>query len=192
MVRSMNSRPPVDKAFSNWLVQRSLRAPSSSSERTQYSIAIQSPCTVCQPRVAMSLAVYLNEFDDSGNSPNWLPVTDHRLEQLQAHSEFREMLGHDCSDDPGSAINYLSQQGGVILELPECHAQTGQFPTVFQVSLSCKEPEDANHHLWMNAKRIPQESLITMIANAFFDWACNGGDRMETKTLKHNRSKKSK
>ncbi len=175
----MNSRPPVDKAFSSWLVQRSLKSSSPPTDRSHYAIAIQSPCTVCQPRVAMSLAVYLNEFDDSDNSPHWLPVTDHRLEQLQAHSDFREMLGHDCADDPGSAITYLCQQGGVVLELPECHAQTAGTATVFQVSLSCKEPEDASHHLWLNAKRIPQESLIPMIANAFFDWACNGGDRIE-------------
>ncbi|YCM45946.1 hypothetical protein V2O64_07950 [Verrucomicrobiaceae bacterium 227] len=172
----MNPRPPVDKAFSSWLVQRSLKSSSPAKDRSAYSIAIQSPCTVCQPRVAVALAVYLNEFDDSGNSPHWLPVTDHRLEQLQAHSEFREMLGHDCADDPDSAIGYLSQQGGVILELPACHAQTADFPTVFQVSLSCKEPENANHHLWLNAKRISPESLISMIADAFFDWACHGGD----------------
>jgi hypothetical protein len=175
----MNSRPPVDKAFSSWLVQRSLKSASPSKDQRNYSIAIQSPCTVCQPRVAMSLAVYLNEFDDSVNSPHWLPITDHRLEQLQAHPEFRQMLGHDCADDPDSAIGYLGQQGGVVLELPECHAQTVACPGVFQVSLSCKEPENANHHLWMNAKRISPESLIPMIANAFFDWACNGGDRTE-------------
>jgi hypothetical protein len=51
------------------------------------------------------------------------------------------------------------------LELPECHAQTADSPNVFQISLSCQEPEDANHHLWMNAKRISQETLIPMIAS---------------------------
>ena len=179
MVRPMNSRPPVDMAFSCWLVQRSLKNSSSPKDRSHYAIAIQSPCTVCQPRVATALAVYLNEFDDSNNSPHWLPITDHRLEQLQAHPDFREMLGHDRADDPDSAIAYLSQQGGVVLELPQCHEQTADSPAVFQVSLSCKEPEDASHHLWLNAKRIPPESLIPMIANAFFDWACNGGDLNE-------------
>jgi len=187
----MNSRPPVDKAFSCWLVQRSLKTSSPSKDRSSYAIAIQSPCTVCQPRVAMALAVYLNEFDDSSNSPHWLPVTDHRLEQLQAHPEFRQLLGHDCADDPGSAIGYLTQQGGVILELPECHAQTSASPTVFQVSLSCQEPESTNHHLWINAKRIPPESLIPMIANAFFDWACNGGDRPDPSRENNNSHKPS-
>ena len=185
----MKSRPPVDKDFSSWLVRRALTGPTACGDRSRHTIAIQSPCTVCQPRVALALALYLNEFDDS-HSARWLPITDHRLEQLQALPEFREMLGHDQADDPNSAIGYLSQQGGVVLELPVCHALTAEFPTVFQVSLSCKEPEEANHHLWINARRIPQESLIPMIANAFFDWACHGGDR-EAQAAENTRSQKS-
>jgi hypothetical protein len=89
------------------------------------------------------------------------------------------MLDHDAPDDPDSAITYLSQQGGVVMELPRCHPQTADNPNVFQVSLSCTEPEEGNHHLWINAKRIPEETLVLMIANAFFDWACHGGDRVE-------------
>lgn len=176
----MNSRPPVDKDFSSWLVKRSLSVGTSNKERADYSIAIESPCLVCQPRVAIALARYLNEFDDSENHSGWLPVTDHRLEQLQAHEEFREMLSHDSPEDPDSAIEYLSGQGGVILELPKCHPQTVDNPCVFQVSMSCQEPSEGNHHLWINAKRIPEETLVPMIANAFFDWACNGGDRSES------------
>ena len=98
----MNSRPPVDKAFSAWLVTRSLRSTvGETTDRALFSIAIESPCLVCQPRVAHALALYLNEFDD--NEANWLPVTDHRLEQLQAHKELREMLRHETPSDPNSA-----------------------------------------------------------------------------------------
>ena len=184
----MNSRPPVDKPFSNWLVQRSLKNGAADNDRADFCIAIESPCFVCQPRVAVDLASYLNEFDDSDNHSNWLPVTDHRLEQLQAHEEFREMLSHETPNDPNSAIDYLSHQGGVVLELPKCHAQTADNPHVFQVSMSCKEPSEGNHHLWINAKRIPGETLVPMIANAFFDWACNGGDRVEAKASSKQQS----
>lgn len=98
------------------------------------------------------------------------------------------MLRHETPDDPDTAIKYLSSQGGVILELPKCHAQTAPNPRVFQVSMSCKEPCESNHHLWVNAKRIPQETLVLMIANAFFDWACNGGDRRQSKSSSHKNS----
>lgn len=175
----MNSRPSVDKDFSSWLVKRSLARSSGRCQQADFSIAIESPCVVCQPRVAAALACYLNEFDDSENHCNWLPVTDHRLEQLQAHHEFRKMLRHSELDDPNSAISYLSSQGGVVLELPKCHQQTESNTKVFQVSLSCQEPNEGNHHLWVNAKRIPEKTLVPMIANAFFDWACDGGDRVE-------------
>lgn len=175
----MNSRPSVDKDFSNWLITHSIPATRARTERTFYSIAIESPCLVCQPRVAHALAVYLNEFDD--NDSCWLPVTDHRLEQLQAHRELREMLQHETPSDPDSAIQSLCGQGGVILELPKCHKQTSQNKRVFQVSMSCQEPSDGNHHLWVNAKRIPETTLVLMIANAFFDWASNGGDRQASK-----------
>ena len=175
----MNPRPSVDKDFSSWLVKRSLKSPSKNNNRADYGIAIESPCLVCQPRVAIALARYLNEFDDSDNHSNWLPVTDHRLEQLQAHEEFREMISHHNPNDPDSPIDYLSQQGGVILELPKCHAQTDDKRHMFQVSMSCQKPSNGNHHLWINAKRIPEETLVPMIANAFFDWSCNGGDRVE-------------
>jgi hypothetical protein len=47
------------------------------------------------------------------------------------------------------------------------------------VSLRCQEPVEGSHHLWINAKRIPAETLVPMIANAFVDWTCNGGDRVE-------------
>lgn len=181
ILRIMNSRPPVDKAFSRWLVQRSLKSSSTSPDPTHFSIAIESPCSVCQPRVAMALALYLNEFDDSENQQQWLPVTDHRIEQLQAHEEFREILRHETPNDPDSAIDYLSHQGCVILELPKCHAQTADNPQVFQVSMSCQEPSEGNHHLWINAKRMPEETLVPMIANAFLDWSCNGGDRKTPK-----------
>ncbi len=117
----MNSRPSVDKDFSSWLVKRSLSRSSGQSQKADFSIAIESPCVVCQPRVAASLARYLNEFDDSENQSNWLPVTDHRLEQLQAHHEFQKMLRHSDPDDPDSAIAYLSSQGGGVLEFPKCH-----------------------------------------------------------------------
>ena len=179
----MSSRRPVDKVFSEWLVKRSLKEPTANTEngRGEYCIAIQSPCVVCQPRVAASLTKYLNEFDDSDNHTNWLEITDHRLEQLQAHPEFRKMLKHEAPNDPDSAIDYLSKQGGVVLELPNCHPQTANNPHVFQVSLSCQEPAQEGHHLWINAKRIPEDTLVLMIANAFFDWACNGGDRVEKK-----------
>lgn len=179
----MSSRPPVDKAFSAWLVKRSLNDPTTPTRagRRKYGIAIQSPCLVCQPRVADALTTYLNEFDDSDNQHHWLEITDHRLEQLQAHPEFRRLLKHEAPTDPDSAITWLSAQGGVILELPECHAQTADNPHIFQVSLSCQEPHEGNHHLWINAKRIPRETLVLMIANAFFDWTCHGGDRVEKK-----------
>ncbi len=179
----MNSHPPVDKVFSEWLLKRSLNQPHTQphirieSGRGQYGIAIQSPCVVCQPRVAAALTRYLNEFDDSDNQTNWLEITDHRLEQLQAHPEFRQMLNPKNPADVDAAIAYLSTQGGVVLELPNCHPQTSANPFVFQVSLSCQEPSASTHHLWINAKRIPQETLVLMIANAFFDWSCNGGDR---------------
>ena len=87
------------------------------------------------------------------------------------------MLGLEKDDDPDSAIEYLSTQGGVILELPKCHKQTVENRHVFQVSMSCHEPKESNHHLWLNAKRMPRETLIPMIANSFLDWANNGGDR---------------
>ena len=179
----MSSRPPVDKAFSTWLVKRSLKTvvPQTPTGGGQFGIAIQSPCTVCQPRVAAALTQYLNEFDDSDNQTNWLEITDHRLEQLQAHSEFRQMLNHEAPTDPDSAIAYLSTQGGVVMELPLCHPQTVENPFVFQVSLSCSEPRDGTQHLWVNAKRIPPQTLVPMIANAFFDWSCNGGDRVKNK-----------
>jgi hypothetical protein len=170
----MNSRTSVDQAFSDWLVKRSLKDTKSDRDRADFGIAIEAPCSVCQPRVAIALAQYLNEFDDSDNHSNWLPVTDHCLEQLQAHDEFREMINEGTFED--STITYLSQQGGVVLQLPKCHAQTADNPHVFQVSMSCHEPTGGNHHLWINAKRIPGETLVPMIANAFFDWACNGGD----------------
>ena len=181
ILRFMSSRPPVDKVFSAWLVKRSLKqpGPNTNNGRGEYSIAIESPCLVCQPRVAAALIEYLNEFDDSDNQTNWLDITDHRLEQLQAHPEFRQMLQHETPEDPDSAIRYLSNQGGVVLELPKCHAQTVDSPFVFQVSLSCNEPCDGTHHLWINAKRIPEETLVPMIANAFVDWTCNGGDRVQ-------------
>lgn len=162
----MNSKPPVDKAFSRWLVQRSLINSSGTARRTRFSIAIQSPCTVCQPRVANSLAVYLNEFDDSQNSPTWLPVTDHRLEQLQAHPEFREMLGHDEATDPASAISYLSREGGVILELPECHSQTADLTSVFQVSLRCQEPEAIAKARQMIHARLDEPISLAELAQA--------------------------
>lgn len=173
----MKTPPRVDRAFKDWLVQRSLSRQEPSIERSSLSIAIESPCLVCQPRVATDLAVYLNEFDDQSNGDSWMSVTDHHLEQLQAYPDFRRMLGHKKANDPDSAIEYLSSQGGIILELPKCHAQTAANQRVFQVSMSCHEPEDSNHHLWLNAKRIPQETLIPMIANSFLDWANNGGDR---------------
>jgi hypothetical protein len=177
----MNSRLSVDKVFSAWLVKRSLKqvAPNIDNGRGEYSIAIESPCQVCQPRVAGALTRYLNEFDDSDNQTNWLEITDHRLEQLQAHPEFRRMLHHESPNDPDSAIDYLTRQGGVVLELPQCHARTSKNPHVFQVSLRCQEPVEGSHHLWINAKRIPAETLVPMIANAFVDWTCNGGDRVE-------------
>lgn len=174
----MKPRPTVDKAFSTWLVSRNIEM--LQKDRQIYSIAIESPCLVCQPRVAVALALYLNEFDD--NEANWLPVTDHRLEQLQAHKELREMLLQGAPHDLETTISFLSNQGGVVLELPKCHLQTAQNPQVFQVSMSCKEPTESNHHLWINAKRIPQESLVVMIANAFFDWSYNGGDRSQKKS----------
>ncbi|MDA7888001.1 hypothetical protein N9A86_01285 [Akkermansiaceae bacterium] len=174
----MKTPPRVDRAFNDWLVQRSLSDQKTRQiEKSSFSIAIESPCLVCQPRVARDLAVYLNEFDDESNGDSWMSVTDHHLEQLQAYQEFRKMLGHDKADDPDSAIDHLSAQGGVILQLPKCHAQTAINKRVFQVSMSCHEPKESNHHLWVNAKRIPQETLIPMIANSFLDWASNGGDR---------------
>lgn len=181
ILRTMNSRSPVDKVFSAWLVKRSLKqpAPHSKNDRGQYCIAIESPCLVCQPRVAAALTNYLNEFDDSDNQTNRLEITDHRLEQLQAHPEFRQMLKHDNPNDPDSAISYLADQGGVVLELPQCHPQTLNNPFVFQVSLKCQEPCEGSHHLWINAKRIPEDTLVPMIANAFVDWTCNGGDRVQ-------------
>lgn len=174
----MNSRPPIDQAFHSWLTRRTTADPMG---RAGLGIAIESPCLVREPRVALALADYLNEFDDSDNRSHWLPVTDHRLEQLQAHPEFREVLDNDKGDEE-AAIHFLSQRGGVILELPNCHAQTGANSSVFQISLSCKEPSEGQHHLWINAKRIPAETLVLMIANAFFDWACHGGDRVESES----------
>jgi hypothetical protein len=173
----MTSRPTIDKIFSDWLIQRCLARASSLAEETQYSIAIESPCLVCQPRIALSLATYLNEFDEHSDGSSWLSITDHQLEQLQAHPELRSMLGHENADDEDSAITCLSEQGRVILELPKCHRQTHSNAKVFQVSMSCKEPEEKNHHLWLNAKRIPSETLIPMIASNFLDWASSGGDR---------------
>lgn len=173
----MNTPPRVDRAFKDWLVQRSLPNEKGAIERASLSIAIESPCLVCQPRVARDLAVYLNEFDDESTGNSWLSVTDHHLEQLQIYPEFRKMLGHKKADDPDSAIEYLSTQGGVILELPKCHQQTRNNRHVFQVSMSCHEPKESNPHLWLNAKRMPLETLIPMIANSFLDWANNGGDR---------------
>lgn len=146
-------------------------------EQSYYSIAIESPCVVYQPRVALSLASYLSEFDDTTNLDHWIPITDHRLQQLQAHPEFREMLSHPKTSDLRTPIEYLSSQGGVILELPNCHQDTSKNPNVFQVSMSCQEPAGSNYHLWLNDKRIPEKTLTPMIANAFFDWASNGGDQ---------------
>ena len=177
----MNSRPPDDQAFHSWLTQRTTGGSGDPEGRAGLAIAIEAPCVVCQPRVALALADYLNEFDDSDNRSHWLPVTDHRLEQLQAHREFREALDNENANEE-AAIRFLSQRGGVILELPNCHAQTHENSSVFQISLSCKEPSGGRHHLWINAKRIPGETLVLMIANAFFDWACHGGDRIESET----------
>ena len=58
------------------------------------------------------------------------------------------------------------------------HDQTGQR---FGQRLG-KEPCKGSHHLWINAKRIPEDTLVPMIANAFVDWTCNGGDLVVDKT----------
>ncbi|MGJ8696492.1 MAG: hypothetical protein ACSHYF_09250 [Verrucomicrobiaceae bacterium] len=175
----MPNQVSVDRAFSDWLVKQSLADREGHADLC-YSIAIESPCTVCQPRIALKLAAYLDEYDDEYNSGGWFPVTDHRFEQLQAYADFRRMLGRLHADDQTSAIEFLSSKGGVILELPKCHRETQSNRNVFQVSMSCKEPEENSHHLWLNAKRIPDDSLIPMIANAFFDWASKGGDRPQS------------
>lgn len=168
----MSSKNSVDRFFSDWLVHRSLSE--KNSARPTFSIAIQSPCVVCQPRIALKLADYLDEFDSEYNGGSWLCITNHRLEQIQAHAGFCKILGlRHCED----SVSFLADQGGVILELPSCHTETAANANVFQVSLSCQEPEINAHHLWINAKRIPEKTLIPMIANAFFDWASNDGDR---------------
>ena len=158
----------LKKAFAQWSGARRQRV-SGVDTRTAFSIAIESPCVVCQPRVASDLASYLNEFDELRDGGSWLYVNDHRLEQLQAFPDFEaETLEH--------SLDFLTARGGVILEMPDCHRPGHEAEQVFQVKLSCQEPEGNQHHLWLNAKRMSPDALKLIIANSFIDWANLGGD----------------
>jgi len=161
----------LDRVFSSWLKQRRTEA-----SKPGFSIAIESPCAVCQPRIGDALAEYLNEFDDHSGGNEWLTLNDHRFEQIQAHPEFRYLIGQEKADDTNASLQYLGTQGFLILEMAACHAETGKCQNVFQVSMSCQEPEEKRHHLWLNAKRLQTGTLIPMIANSYLDWVTQGGD----------------
>ena len=175
----MDFESPTDRRFSHWLVQRRLdQSPNKTGEQVSFSIAIESSCNnICQPQVAPLLAAYLNEFDDTLKFQSWFPIDQDHLDRLQDHPEFWKMFGQKFGNNSASLISHLAQEGGVIFELEKGGVNENGASKIFQVSLCCQEPRGESHHLWINAKRVPEKTLIPMIANAFLDWAHQGGDR---------------
>lgn len=165
----------ADKVLLQWLSRLESADPSATAA-AGYSIAIDSPCTPGQPRLAMQLASFLNEFDPDLDDAGWLPINPHRLEQFEANVLLREMLIGSGAFAPADLIAYFSSQRRVILELPDCHRNSMRSPHVFEVSLGGLEPPARQSHLWLNSMRIPEKSLVHIIASAFLDWTANGGD----------------
>lgn len=138
--------------FAEWLIAKRSRK----SEQSSSSIAIFSPCLVCQPRVAESLSKYLNEFDSDSDGASWLFLNDKLTREVK-----------DSGHDP---VEMLQTHGNLVIESTEIVADDISSESVFKVYLSCKEPAENGHHLWLNAKSIAPETLTLMIASSFMEW----------------------
>lgn len=144
-------------SLAQWLSDRA-----SSGNGEWYAIAITSPCHVCQPRVARHLTDYLNEFDVESDGNSWWFLDDRKLADLT-----------------DSALSASLDDSNNLPKLPEGHlvieTTTGKIgeldsDQIFQVYLSCTEPETQNHHLWLNAKKIDPGTLTNIIAGSFIEW----------------------
>lgn len=122
-----------------------------------FSIAVHSPCLVCQPQVANELARYLNEFDVNSDGGSWLAIAKDRLEKIEA-------AGRELAE-------LLFSHGNLVVEMPTASVCESQRENVFYVYMSCSEPSSGDYHLWLNAKHIDPNTLTRMIAGSFLEWA---------------------
>jgi hypothetical protein len=136
-----------------------------------FSIVIASPCLVCQPRIAEALTTYLNEFDERSDGSTWLFVNEDRYEKIR--DRIKSEASHPWSErlEKENLNDFLVSCGNVVFESSNLEAETFEGESIFQVHLSCSEPESSNHHLWLNAKKIDPQTLTLMIASSFIDWA---------------------
>lgn len=152
--------------YSRWLIQRPV-----ASTVPAYSIAVDINCPACQPSIAGKLAQYLNEFGDLP-SLSWKPFDAAVLARL-AKSPLAHQL---CSDGEDCIAHAVAQIGGSILEGPGVIDRTADLPYTFQVCLACKEPEQKSFHLYLNQKRFERGKIVSVIGDAFLEWADGGGD----------------
>ncbi len=147
--------------LSDWFRVRKQKGPG-----TRFSILINSPCLVCQPRTAESLARYLNEFDESSDGGTWLFVDDKRREQIR---EDRQILT-DHAMDPQDLDSFLISLGKIVFETSGDLPPVTDCDKVVRVHLSCKEPQENSCDLWLNAKQIDPATLSQMIASSYMEW----------------------
>jgi hypothetical protein len=162
---TLTSHGPKGK-FSQWLEARRSRL----GECAPFSIVIASPCLVCQPRIAESVTTYLNEFDEQSDGSSWLFVNDDRYEKIRECLLSENALPPHHRNGNEAVTDFLLSCGNVVFESANLESSFVSPENIFHVHLSCSEPEDANPHLWLNAKKIDPETLTLMIASSFIEW----------------------
>ncbi|MDP0491070.1 MAG: hypothetical protein Q7Q71_08500 [Verrucomicrobiota bacterium JB023] len=158
--------------YAEWLVRRT------GCRSARYAIVIDSSCPACQPPVARQLADYLNEFCDLPSLNCW-----HAFDRAFLINIQEEQMLHQVLNEPECPIRALAALGACILEGEGLADLTRGLPHVFQVCLSCKQPDVTPYHLHLNQKRFEPGKVANVIADSFLEWADGGGDPQTVPSL---------
>ena len=154
------------------------------SNPMEHSIVVGSKCPADIESIGAEVAGYLNEFDDAG-AAHWRAFNTSDFRHLAGDPAYRDLIIDDLPDDPAfdeaasdldRIIRHLGTLGGAVLEGQASLDAARGLTNTFHVCLCCTEHTDPeNCHMWLNPERFARDSLVSVIADSFLDWASRVG-----------------
>lgn len=173
----MRTKAPVEQPPPAWLVDW-LKKPGDAQLR--HSIVVGARCGTNLRRIGRQVAEQLNIIDPEARN-YWHAFELEHLRHFAGAPDHRDLILAGTPPDPHPGIpdsdidriaRRLARMGGAVLEGQYSLDATNDLGNTFRICLCSSNPTCLQPcHMWLNPQRFSRESLISVIADSFLDWA---------------------